>query len=132
MREYKCKRFIALSTISAQDNAPGHDRFTLPSFILIALVRIFAHAAYDNIVNSAQVVQKESGRDEKNEVVYTLARVPVLTMQDHPSMRVVAGYVGDGKTGSLLSRYAAAEFFVDQIEGKQWLNKTPAISSVPE
>lgn len=131
MRKHKCNRLVAVSTLSAEEKSPGQDRFTLFSFILVAIVRIFVRAAYNNIVNSARVLEEESGKDEDgNEVVYTLARVPILTMKDRESVKTVAGYVGDGKTGLFLSRYAAAEFFVDQIEGKEWLNKAPAISSV--
>jgi len=42
---------------------------------------------------------------------------------------VVAGYIGDGNTGTLLSRRAYAAFTVHEVENIEWVKAAPLISS---
>jgi len=58
---------------------------------------------------------------------WTIVRLPILTNID--SEEVVAGHVGDGKTGIYLSRKAYAAFTVHEVEKKEWVKEAPLISS---
>jgi len=117
-----CKRLITLSTSSAEDE---RDRFSLVVAILVFIVWVIQRNAYNDIVAYSKVVAEEC---TKHGIDWTLVRVPNLNSK--PNQKVVAGYLGDGKTGVFLSRHAIAEFYVREIEGKEWACKSPALSSV--
>ena len=40
---------------------------------------------------------------------------------------LVAGYVGDGKTGNALTKKAFAAFCVAEVEKREWVRKAPFI-----
>ncbi|KAF8175472.1 NAD(P)-binding protein [Mycena galopus ATCC 62051] len=116
-----CKRLITLSTLSAQDE---RDRSSLLVYMLVLLVWVIQRNAYKDIVAYSKLVVEECA---KHDIDWTLVRVPNLNSKTN--QRTVAGYIGDGKTGVFLSRHAIAEFYVREIEGKEWTCKSPALSS---
>lgn len=121
MASHKCKRLIALSTFSHKD---PRDKFALLPWLMVSLVWLFMSGAYEDIITFSKYIQEEC---DKNDIDWTLVRVPGLTMKE--GQKAVAGYVGDGNIGVILSRHALAEFFVKAIEEKKWVRKSPAISS---
>lgn len=115
------KRLIALSTISHKD---PRDKFTITSWLLTTSVWLFMRAQQRDIQEYSPLIVEEC---DKYGIDWTLVRVSMLTATE--GQKPVAGYIGDGKVGLILSRVAAAEFFVKAIEGKEWVRKAPAISS---
>jgi len=119
MKTQRVKRLIASATPSAKDE---HDRFSLTFTLLVAGIWTFARPAYNDIVAIGQTI-----RSQGDELDWTIVRVPFLT--DKETKDVVAGYVGDGKTGATLSRAGFAAFFVQELEKGEWIKKAPLISS---
>lgn len=76
--------------------------------------------AYDDVLATAQAI-RESDLD------WTIARPPLL--RDWPrTRRVAAGYLGDGATGSYLSRANAAAFMLKQLGNNAYLRKAPIVA----
>ncbi|KAI0358967.1 NAD-P-binding protein [Trametes cingulata] len=119
MRKRDLKRLILLGTPSMKDE---HDKFSLQFTVLVSGVSLFAHNAYKDVVAIGQTV-RTSGED----LIWTIARVPILT--EKPDKTFVAGYVGDGKVGTRLSRAAFAAFVLQELESNEWCKKAPLISS---
>lgn len=119
MKQHDVKRLIALGTASIADKL---DKFDLKFRVLVTGVYFFAHNAYKDIVAVGEVV-----RQQESELVWTIVRVPILTNSE--STQVVAGYVGDGKTGTRLPRAAFASFVLNELENNEWCDKAPLISS---
>jgi NAD(P)-dependent dehydrogenase (short-subunit alcohol dehydrogenase family) len=113
------KRLIALGTASMKDE---HDRFDPVFKGLVTGVALFAHNAYKDVVAIGEVI-----RGEGSELLWTIARVPLLT--DSPKRDVVAGYIGDGVVKHHLSRAAFAAFAMQQLQSEEWQRKAPIISS---
>jgi len=113
------KRIIVLGTASILDSK---DKFSLTFTLLRASVRLAAYNAYTDIVAVGEVI-----RTKGDELDWTIVRVPILTNKE--SEEAVAGYVGDGKTGTFLSRKAYAAFTVDEVENMGWIKESPLISS---
>ncbi|KAJ7867425.1 hypothetical protein B0H13DRAFT_2202948 [Mycena leptocephala] len=116
-----CKRLIALSTLSAEDS---RDQFSLVASILVFIVWVIQRSAWRDIIAYSKLIAEEC---DKHDIEWTLVRVPGLHTKFN--QKAVAGYLGDGKTGVLLSRHVIAEFYVREIEGKEWARKAPALSS---
>lgn len=119
MHKYNVKRLIVLSTASSKD---PNDKFNLKYAALIAGVRILSNAAYREIVAIGEIM-----RTKGVDLDWTMVRVPILTNADTEG--VVAGYVGDGKTGTILARKAFAAFSIGEIEKREWVQKAPLISN---
>jgi len=119
MNKYNVKRIILLGTASISD---PKDQFSLIFKLLIAAVRIARHTSYLDIVAVGEVI-----RTKGDALDWTIVRLPILTNID--SEEVVAGHVGDGKTGIYLSRKAYAAFTVHEVEKKEWVKEAPLISS---
>ncbi len=117
MKKYGVRRFVLSSTPSASD--PND----LPNFrfkIAIGLVRLTLRSAYEDIVNTAQVVRA-------SDCDWTIVRVSMLT--DAPKTGVVkVGYV-DKAMGMRLSRADMAEFMLKQVQDTKYLRQAPAISN---
>lgn len=118
MNKYDIKRIILLGTASISD---PKDKFSLIFKLLIAGVRLGAPNAYRDIVAVGEVI-----RTKGDALDWTIVRVPVLT--NNESEEVVAGHVGDGKTGSRLSRRGYAAFSVHEVEKREWVKEAPLIS----
>lgn len=119
MKKRDVKRLIALGTASIVDD---HDKFDLKFRTLITGVWLLAHNAYKDIVAIGEVIKKEGA-----DLVWTIVRVPILTNSE--AAQTVAGYVGDGKTGTTLSRAGFASFVLGELENNEWLDKAPLISA---
>jgi nucleoside-diphosphate-sugar epimerase len=119
MHKHNVKRLIALGTASIKD---PNDKFDSKFWALINAVATLARNAYKEMVAIGEVI-----RAEGDKLVWTIARVPVLGSQD--SKEVVAGYVGDGKTGVFLTRAAFGAFLIQELEKNEWSRKAPLISS---
>ena len=119
MKEHDVQRIILLGTTSIKDE---NDHFSARFSALIGGVAILAHHAYRDVVAIGETV-----RGEGKDLMWTIARVPILTSGS--GRDVVAGYVGDGKTGTTLSRAAFAAFVIKELEENQWCRKAPLISS---
>jgi len=119
MKEHDVKRLILLGTASMKDE---HDHFSARFAAMVSGVAILAHHAYRDVVAIADVV-----RGEGQDLMWTIARVPLLTSDTKTD--VVAGYIGDSKIGTTLSRAAFAAFVLKELEENQWCKKAPLISS---
>jgi len=120
MSKHSVKRLIALCTASYPD---PRDRFNPITYGLVTIVSTFAYSAYADFRAVGEVVRAHGDRKG---IDWTLVRVPVLTNCE--SEKVVAGYVGDWKTGNILPRKAFAAFCIREIEKKEWVGKAPFIS----
>lgn len=118
MKEKGIKRLIALGTASNKDS---NDHFDVEFWVLVHGVATFAHNAYKEIVAIGDVVRAD------NELMWTIARVPVLTNTKNAVYH--AGYIGDKKTKAWLPRNAFVAFVVDELEKNQWVQKAPLISA---
>lgn len=119
MKRHDVKRIILLGTASMKDE---QDKFSLQFKLLVTGVALFAHGAYKDVVAIAEVV-----RAQPDDVLWTIARVPLLTSD--AGTDYIAGYIGDGKTNTRLSRAAFAVFVLQELEGNEWCRKSPMISS---
>ena len=118
MHKHGIKRIVALGTASNKDD---HDKFDLTFRTLVGGVALFAHNAYKDVVEIGNTIRGDE------ELVWTLARVPILTSSDHREYH--AGYIGDGRTKAYLPRLAYAAFVVEELEQNQWARKAPMISN---
>ena len=119
MRERGVRRLIALGTPSMKDE---HDKFSAKFATLVAGVSLFAHGAYKDVVAIGKII-----REQGSDLAWTIARVPILTNKSEKA--VVAGYIGDGKVHTSLSRVGFAAFCIDQLSSEEWMKKAPLISS---
>jgi putative NADH-flavin reductase len=118
MRQHGVRRLIATATPSARDEK---DRFKVSFAFTVRMVRTFAGWAYREIVEVAKIVRA-------SELEWTLLRLPMLT--DTPGATAVAGYVGDPKVKLFsLSREALAQFAVEQLRERTWVNQAPVLSN---
>lgn len=119
MHEQNVKRLICLGTTSITDPA---DKFSLAFSVLVNGVATLARNAYNDVVGIGKNV-RTLGAD----LDWTIVRVPILTEKE--TKEVIAGYVGDGKTNTFLSRVGFANFVIDEIEKNDWVKKAPLICS---
>jgi len=119
MNQHGVKRLVCLGTASIKDPA---DKFNLAFSILVNGVAILARNAYNDVVAIGENV-RTAGAD----LDWTIVRVPIL--RDAESSDVIAGYIGDGKTSTFLTRLGFATFVVGEIEKREWVKKAPLISS---
>jgi len=111
------RRLICLGTASIVD---PWDKSNLAFSVLIKGVSTLARNAYNDVVAIGETVRKRSANLE-----WTIVRVPVLT--DKETTDVFAGFVGDGKTNTFLSRKGFAAFVIDEIGNRRWIRKAPLI-----
>jgi len=112
-------RLVALGTASITD---PNDKFSYQFWLLVNGVAAFARNAYKDMVAIGETI-----RGEGAELEWTIARVPVLT--DKESKEAIAGYVGDGRTKTTLSRAAFASFVLGELEKNEWVKKAPLVCS---
>lgn len=117
MKKHNVKRLIALATPSSKDPS---DKSSLIYSFLITLVSTLSRNAYNEIIAIGETIRSSQ------DITWTIVRVPILTNSD--TKGYVAGYVGDGKTGTLLPRRAFAAFVADELEKNEWANKAPLLS----
>lgn len=112
------KRLIALGTASMKDE---NDKFSLQFAVLVSGVAVFAHNAYKDVVAIGNTIRSSE------DLVWTIARVPLLN--DDKDNSFIAGYIGDGKVRTKLSRAAFAAFAIKELEANEWCKKAPLVSS---
>jgi len=92
-------------------------------FALINGVKTLAYNAYKDVVAIGDTIRGQEGQG----LIWTIARVPLLTNSE--SKDVIAGYVGDNRVNTSLSRAGFAAFVVGELEKNAWVKKAPLISS---
>jgi len=118
MKKQGVRRLIITSTLSAKD--PND----LPEFktkALVNLVKFTMHDAYEDIVSAAETVRN-------SDLDWTIVRLTMLN-NDPKSGKAKAGYVGNGKVGTWISRADVADFMLKQVEHTEYLRQAPAISN---
>jgi len=120
MAVHSVKRLIALGTPSMTD---PHDKQSLKWTLIVGGIKTLAPTVYSDIVGIGNII-----RTEGDALDWTIVRVPFLT--DSNSRDVVAGYVGDGKTGTTLSRVGFATFVLQELAKNEWVKKAPLITVV--
>jgi len=120
MHIHNVKRLIALGTASIKDE---NDKFSIFFLGMVNGVKTLAYNAYKDVVAIGDTIRGEEGQD----LIWTIVRVPLLTNSE--SKNVIAGYVGDGKTKTSLSRAAFAAFVVGELDKNEWTRRAPLISS---
>jgi hypothetical protein len=120
MYKHHVRRLIALGTASITD---PHDKFNLAFSILVKGVAIAASNAYKDVVAIGEAI-----RGQGADLGWTIVRVPILT--DQESKEIIAGYVGDGKTNTWLSRPAFAAFVIGELEKGEWVKTAPIVCSL--
>lgn len=113
------KRIVSLSTIAFKD---PRDKFNFMASLITFLIWLLARASWEDVTMFSPLIVEES---EKHGVAWTILRVPFLTNAE--GQKTVAGYLGDGKVGAKLSRVNLAQLFVQAIEDKRWVRKSPAM-----
>lgn len=119
MHAHNVKRLLALGTASISDPS---DKFNAIFWALVNGVKTLAYNAYKDVVALGETI-----RGDTEGLIWTITRVPLLTNSE--SKDVIAGYIGDGKVGTSLSRTAFAAFMVRELETNEWVKKAPMISS---
>jgi putative NADH-flavin reductase len=118
MKKQRVRRLIITSTLSAKDS---NDKPNLRTKAMVNLVKTTMHGAYEDIVSAAETVRN-------SDLDWTIVRLTMLN-NDPKSGTVKAGYVGDGKVGTWISRADIADFMLKQVENTEYLHQAPAISN---
>lgn len=118
MKERGMARLILLGTPSMKDE---HDKFNIKFAALVAGVSLFAHGAYKDVVAIGETVRAQGG-----DLAWTIVRVPILS--DNPEKATVAGYIGDKRLHTSLSRAGFASFCIEQLNVDEWVRKAPLLS----
>lgn len=119
MHDMDVKRLIALGTASIKD---PNDKFNLAFWVLVNGVKTVAYNAYRDVVAIGETI-----RGDGKDLVWTIVRVPLLTNSEAKDR--IAGYVGDGKVTTSLSRAAFAAFVISELEKNEWARKAPLLSA---
>ena len=111
------RRIVVIATASAAD---PKDRPPMRSRLFIGFARVFLRPAYDDVVATARAV-RDSDLD------WTIVRPPFL--RDGPRTgRVAVGYLGDGVTGTYLSRPNAADFLLRLAASDEHIREAPIVT----
>ncbi|KAJ6491390.1 NAD-P-binding protein [Mycena vitilis] len=122
MKGHGVRRIIGLTTPSVRD---PHDQFSLSFEIFRKTFATFCRNAVKDIVAVGRVV-----RAQRAELDWTLIRMARQTSGCDPeSSNVIAGYMGDGKTTVASSRVGAAVFIIEELEKREWIRKSPILST---
>jgi uncharacterized protein YbjT (DUF2867 family) len=117
MKDHGVRRIVAVATASAADPA---DRPSLGSRFFIWIAKTFLRPAYDDVLATAAAIRA-------SDLDWTIVRPPFL--KDGPKTgRVKAGYLGDGTTGTYLSRANAADFMLGQLKTGENIGKSVVVS----
>lgn len=117
MEKRNIRRLIALGTRNIEVREDGKDfRF----WIMVRLLKLFAPNTYWEVINMGKHIQG-------SKLDWTIVRVPWLT--DSPaSGKLHVGFYG-GKQSLMLSREDMADFFLNQINDREFIGKAPALSN---
>ena len=112
------RRIVAVATASAPD---PRDQPGLRTRFFVGISKRFMRPAYDDVVATAQAI-RESDRD------WTIVRPPFLA-NGRLTGQVGVGYLGDGVTGTYLSRANAADFMLKQLRSGTYIRKAPIVTN---
>jgi uncharacterized protein YbjT (DUF2867 family) len=118
MQKKGIKRMVALSTIGAGrswDTSPGILKF-------VVSISNLKHAFRDH--------GRQEELLEKSNLEYTICRAPMLSNETYAS-GALATPEGERPAGRVLSRYSAAEFFLDIIENNKFIRESVSIANAP-
>lgn len=118
MKSSSVRRLVASSTLSVKDPI---DRPNLMVSLLVSIVKTTMNAAYEDIIEAAEIVR---GSD----LDWTIIRVAMLNDKVKTGT-VKVGYVGSGQVGLGISRADFADFMFKQIEDRRLLRQAPSISN---
>ncbi len=118
MQAHGIRRLVITATPSDRD---PQDASNWRIRLLVGLVRLLLHPAYEDVVATAKVV-RACDRD------WTIVRVPLLRNSAGPG-KVHVGTV-DRRMGLWCSRRNLARFLLDQVEDPRYVRQAPAISDV--
>jgi putative NADH-flavin reductase len=118
MKKEGVRRLIISSTASAKD---PKDKPELRFRLMIGIVKLFIHAAYEDIVSTAEAVRK-------SDLDWTIVRLSLLN-NDPKSGKVQVGYMGRGEVGTRISRADIADFMLKQVKDPKYLRQAPLISN---
>jgi len=118
MKKHGVRRLVVSSTLSVKDQND------LPDFkakVLVNLVKLTMHAAYEEIVRVAETVRK-------SDLDWTIVRLTTLN-NDPKSGKVRVGYLGKDEVGFRISRVDLAEFMLKQVQDTKYLRQAPVLSN---
>jgi NAD(P)-dependent dehydrogenase (short-subunit alcohol dehydrogenase family) len=117
MKKLGVRRIVVVATASAAD---PHDAPTLRSRFFVGIAKLLMRPAYDDVVATALAVCQ-------CDRAWTIVRPPFL--KDGPKTgRVLVGYLGDGVTGTYLTRANLADFMLKQLADDQYVGKAPIVT----
>jgi putative NADH-flavin reductase len=119
MEECGVRRFVALSTTSAQD---PQDVDSLRTRLRRDMIKRGRPTSYHQIVHYTQQI-----RD--SECDWTMVRIASILTNKPLSKQVRAGYLGHDTFRNTLSRADLAWFMLEQIDSTEHLRKAPALSN---
>ena len=105
MREAGIKRLIALGTASIKDD---FDKKDTVFWLAVQTVKYGARHAYSDIVAVGETIRTDGA-----DLDWTIARVPILTNGETRENQ--AGYLGDGKRNTTLTRIGYSTFVIDEL-----------------
>lgn len=117
--ELGIKRFIALSTTSAQD---PYDIDSIKFRLRRTMIRKGSPSSYEAIVEYTELVRQ-------SECDWTLLRIASLLTNASLTRNVQVGYLGRDKFKPKLSRANLAWFMLEQIDSTEFIRQAPAISN---
>jgi len=130
MRQHGVRRILAMGTLSIQR---PEDYFSAFRFMVVQFMRTFANSIYRNMLNIAEVFDKEAmGLDW---IVFRI--VQILGESDEESWKrdredggTFVGRIGEKGCSNSQTRGALAMWLVDAEEGwaAEWVGKIPAVS----
>ena len=118
MKRHGVRRLILTSTASAKD---PNDRPDLKYRILVGIVKLLIHPAYEEIIGTADEVRQ-------SDLDWTMVRLSLLNNGPRTG-RVRVGYKGRGEVGLRIARADIADFMLNQVNDSRYLRQAPLISN---
>lgn len=112
------KRLIALGTVS---NENPEDHSSVVRWCMETAVWVFLHSAWRDVVQYGREIQGDKF------VEWTIARVARLTNSE--GGKVEAGVVGGEGTSVFVARKDLAKWFLQELEKREWIRKSPIVYS---
>ena len=132
MRQHGVSRIMAMGTLSI---VRPEDRWSFLRFLIVLIVRLLANNAYRNILNIAEVFEKEAqGLDW---TIYRIAGIPggsdeASWRKDREDGQTFVGWIGEKGWSGSQKRGALSRWLVDAAEDgagmAEWVGKMPAVS----
>ncbi|KAI0318173.1 NAD(P)-binding protein [Amylostereum chailletii] len=117
MEHHRVRRIILLGSPSMKDE---RDKPTVVFTAARASVQAIARNAYKEMVAIGKVIN-----EAPEGIDWTIVRVSRLMNGER--REVVAGYLGEGKIGTAVTRAGFAAFVMEEIQKQQWTRQRPLI-----